>query len=137
MNPNLQAISPPRIALMNANTVYKWADGTLFNGFILIQLIPPVGYTQVEFGNIYPTIALPLWQIIPIQVGQANPACGCFLNSDITPTGSVYNASYYDATKTLIAGPTSIFTVLTQDALTPPLLTLTNPTTPGTPSTPD
>jgi len=141
--PGQQPVPAPRVALFDGNTQYLWSDNqTGFNGFLIVQLILPVNGSSVQwpsanYGNLAPSITLPLWQRIPIINGQINTACGLFLNSDIVPPGTVYNAYYYDTNNVQIAGPTSNFTVTTQNVFTPPLLTLTLPVGPGTPSTPD
>lgn len=141
-----QPVPAPRVALFSGNQQFFWNDvnTTPFNGFVLIALIPPkIGagtpWAQLDYGNLSPSIELPLWQRIPIIDGQLNSSCGLFLNTDIVPPGSTYVAWYYDSTGTQVAGPTSQFTVTSvgSNSFTPPILTLTAPTTAGANPTPD
>jgi hypothetical protein len=138
---NPVTVPPPRYALCNGQQLFYWSDNaTFFSGFILIELVPPAGWTQVFYGNLYPALPLPKFQRIPILYGQMNTGCGVFYNEDLTPPGSNYIAWYYDATGTLVAGPTQPFTVSSGamvNSFTPPILTLPIPTTPGTPVQPD
>ena len=133
----------PRIALFDTNIQYKWSDGTLFNGFMLVEmLLPSDGVTpwaEVDYGNLYPSIKLPLFQRIPIVDGALNDSCGLFYNSDVTPPGSQYLAWYYDASGRQIAGPTANFTVTSANStgFTPPLLTLPLPSGLGPAPVPD
>lgn len=134
MNPSIPI---PAVALMNSATVYAWSDGTLYNGFLLIQLISPSGYTHCEYGNNYPSIRLPAWQRIPIVNGTANSGCGLFVNSSISPPGSLYNCYFYDATGTQIAGPSATFTVLNTNPFSPPVIPSLPKPSAGAPVTPD
>ena len=127
----------PRIALFDGTTVYKWSDGNNFNGFVLIALVYPVGYTQIMYGNFSPSLAVPQFMRVPIINGQANTACGIFLNADLVPDTTQYVAWYYDTTNTQIAGPTVQFTVTTQGPFTPPILTLPVQSSLQPPPTPD
>ena len=133
----------PRVALFSNAQQFFWsgAPAIPFNGFALIGLVAPSDGTTpwsiMDYGNLYPSIQLPVWQRIPIINGSLNNGCGCFLNSDITPPGSQYIVYYYDATGRQIAGPSSPFTVTTQNTFTPPILTLTIPSTVGPNPTPD
>ena len=134
----------PRVALFNTNTVYTWTDGTLFNGFMLVQmLLPSDGVTpwaEVDYGNIFPGLTLPLMQKIPIVDGQANGSCGLFLNSDVVPPGSKYVVWFYDSTNRQLAGPSASFTVTTANlnGFTPPVIPpLTIPSTTAGVITPD
>jgi hypothetical protein len=139
-------VPAPRVTLFNNAQQFFWSNGTPFNGFCLIGLVFPSAsvtvdsYSEIDYGNLYPSLGLPRWQRVPIINGCLNASCGLFYNSDITPPGSAYFAYYYDSTGTQIAGPTSTFTVTTGaggQAVTPPLLTLTLPSLLGPLPQPD
>ena len=139
-------VPAPRVALFSGAQQFFWSDNTTpFSGFCLIGLILPQGgspttqWAEVDYGNLYPSIKLPLFQRIPIVDGALNDSCGLFYNSDVTPPGSQYLAWYYDATGRQIAGPTANFTVTSANStgFTPPLLTLPLPSGLGPAPVPD
>lgn len=136
-------VTLPRVALFNGSTLFFWTSGQKFNGFLLVNLILPTRasgvsvWPSVDYGNQSSNLELPLMQKIPIVAGQLNNSCGLFLNADITPPGSIYRCWYYDASGTLIAGPSTNFSVTSQDALTPPILPLTAPTGVSSGTNPD
>lgn len=108
----------PRYARLTGTPLLYWSDNTTpFNGFALVGLIWPSTisgsntYSSLDYGNLYPSISLPRWQRLPIVFGQVNTSLGLFVNNDLVPPGSQYICSYYDSTGTLIAGPSSPFTV--------------------------
>lgn len=135
----------PRVALFNTNTQYKWSNGILFNGFMLVEmLIPSDGVTpwaEVDYGNIFPGLTLPRMQKIPIVDGQANGACGLFLNEDLVPPGSQYVIWFYDSTNRQLAGPSAPVVVVASmlnTGFTPPVIpVLTIPSTTAPVVTPD
>ena len=123
---------------MSQTVSITWSDGTLFDGFVLINLLIPhaasgTDWAEVDQGRIYPSIQLPQMQVVPIIGGAYNAACGLFVNADLTPPGSAYRCYVYDATKRQIAGPSSNFTVTSTTAVDPIAagggLTLTVPVT--------
>lgn len=107
----------PRVALFNTNTVYAWSDTTPFTGFFLIELLLPsdgiTAWAEVDYGNLFPGLRLPIMQKIPVVSGQANGACGLFLNGDLVPPGSKYVYWTYDSTGRQLSGPSAAFTVTT------------------------
>lgn len=133
-------VPAPRIALCDGTVNITWSDGSAFNGFILVNLIPPTdGVTQwseVDYGNLYPGLRLPIYQRIPIIDGQLNTSCGLYYNVDLVPPGSVYQAYFYDSTGRKIAGPSANFTV-SSSPFQPTVPSLTVPTGPGSGTTPD
>ena len=141
------SVAPPRIALMVGNANITWSNNTTaFNGFALVVLqIPtaPAGtqYATVDYGNLYPGMRLPLFQIIPIIQGQFNTACGVYVNDDLVPPGSSYVTYMYDSTNHQVAGPSSSWTVTSNTPVNPftagGALTLTIPSTVQSPTTPD
>lgn len=143
--------APPRVALMvnNANITWANATGTAFNGFILVVLTIPsfgAGPTQnptpeIDYGNLYPGMRLPLTQRIPIIQGLYNGACGLYVNDDLVPPGSTYVTYVYDSAGNLIAGPSGSFTVTSTTPINPITagggLTITAPTGNLAATTPD
>lgn len=145
-------VSPPRVALMSSGTQTIWnnASKTAFNGFILVVLAIPsfgAGPTQnptaeVDYGNLYPGMKLPLTQRIPVIQGLYNTACGLYVNDDLVPPGSNYVVYVYDSAGDLIIGPSSSFTVTSTSPVDPIGLggftnSLTAPTGTLTATTPD
>lgn len=141
--PTNQQVTIPRVALFNGDTLFYWTSGQKFNGFLLVNTLVPtkssgtVVWPSIAYGNQSSNLELPLMQKIPIVQGQLNNSCGLFINEDITPVGTQYRCFYYDSTGTQIAGPSDNFTVTTQSAFTPPILTLTSPTGVNSGETPD
>lgn len=132
----------PRVALFDTSYVYQWSNSTNFNGFMLIEMLMPsdgvTAWSEVVYGNVFPGLRLPLMQKIPIVDGQANGACGIFINADLVPPGSKYVVWFYDATERQIAGPSASFSVTTTAAFKPPVIpTLTIPSTTASVVTPD
>lgn len=128
------ATTLPRVALFSTGHTFQWTSGQNFNGFLLVNLLVPTRasgtftWPSLDYGNQSSNLELPLFQKIPIVQGLLNNSCGLFLNADIVPPGSQYRCWYYDASGTVIAGPSSNFEVTSQEAITPPILTLTAPT---------
>lgn len=109
-------VPPPRYAGINPNQQFLYSDGiSPFNGYALIQLLLPKTNSQtwplIAYGNLDPSLQLPVFQKIPILFGQANTSCGLWYNTDLTPPGSGYIYWLYDATDTQVAGPSSTFFV--------------------------
>ena len=109
-NPN----PTPKVAKFPQTEIF-WSDGTKFNGFCLISLVPPIyngiTYTEADFGLMYPSETLPQFSMIPIQNGRLNSSLGLYFNADISPVGTSYISRWYDTTKRLIAGPSGAFIV--------------------------
>ena len=128
-------MSTVRIAKFTQSVTVTWSDGSLFNGFILVGVVAPVGsavdWSYTTAGDTYPPYRICLWSRVPIQAGKYNNDLGLFYTTDINPPGAVYVAYYYDSTGRQIAGPSGTFTV-TSTPVTPPLPTLTAPSGTGT-----
>ena len=160
--------SPTQIQLSPNNhyvgALYTWSGSITnttsipFNGYALVQLLLPansnISWASCSYGNLSPAIQLPLFQRIPIVYGQLNTSLGFWWNTDITPPGSGYVVYYYDATDTLLAGPSETFFVNANTVVngqtstgqygggatgyyTLPALTLQTPGTQQLPVTPD
>lgn len=122
-------------------TGINWSDGSAFNGFLLVSLVPPTGsggtYTEGNFGLVYPAEQLPPFAVIPIQQGLLNSSLGLYFNADISPPNTTYIARWYDTTKRLISGPSSAFSVTADPISTLVIPTLTAPSAGGTAPTPN
>lgn len=130
----------PRIAKFPSTTI-TWDNGSNFNGFILISLVPPIlsaiTYTEGDFGFISPTEKLPPFAVIPIQNGLINQGLGLYFSLDISPPNTTYIARWYDTTKRLISGPSSAFSVTTDPISTLTIPALTAPSAGGTAPVPN
>src|SRR5437899_2070819 len=125
-------ITSPRIGHFPTALV-SWSDGTLFTGFALCALIPPVGYSEVDSGLQDPAETLPQFAVIPIVNGSFNSSLGLYYSADLNPPGMTYNISFYTTTKKLIAGPSVAFSVTADPITTITIPTLTVPVAGGTP----
>lgn len=129
----------PRSAKFS-QTEITWSDGSKFNGFCLISLVPPilsaVTYTEADFGLVYPSQTLPAFATIPIQNGKLNSSLGLYYNEDISPPNTTYLSRFYDTTKRLVGAVGSPFTV-SSDPIELVLPTLTVPSSGGSPPVPN
>jgi hypothetical protein len=105
----------------------NWSDGTPFNGWALLLLVPPDGYSQMFLADIWPRVRLPLRLAVPITNGAFNQNCKVWYNADLEPPNSKWVIYWLDYTGTTIASPASMsdaFTVSTETHnVTPPTLT--------------
>lgn len=132
-------MATPRISKA-APATFVWSDGTVFNGFYLMALVPPVigGSDAARFAlNTYaPECRIPQWAVIPIKAGSLSQDVGILYNEDINPPGTKYAAYLYDVSKRMVDGPTSPFIVNTT-TFNPSFSAPTAPSTSGTTPTPD
>lgn len=119
-----------------AGTV-QWDDGENFHGYAKFEVVMPTDGAVVEWTELYQKpgdtmvpVELPQWSVIPIVDGAFNQTVGLAYNEDMVPHNTKYRATYYDHTLKEIAGPTSTFTVTTEET-TPPVPTLPAPTAPA------
>jgi len=137
-------VPPPIVVKFSTSTQYVWTSpaNTPFNGFALIELIPPTdgttAYSFCDYYNLGPSITLPNWSQIPVVNGYLDASSGLFANSQMVPPNSKYRFYWYDATGRQISGPSSNFTVATTDStVNLPTLPITAPTLTGTTTNPD
>jgi len=135
-------VPTPQVILFNRSIQYLWSDGTPFNGYALIELIPPTDgsspWTYLSYYNLSPSVRLPIFQKVPITWGYLDASSGLFPTNQLVPSYSRYRYYMYDNSDHLIAGPSSNFSVLSTDAaVSLPSLTLTAPALLSTPATPD
>lgn len=127
---------------MNTATITgtaRWPDGSNMNGYVAICLVLPGqnGTTPVwprlTTSAGYPSIAVPIWQKVPIKDGVINGTV--WQNSALHPPGSQYAARYYDSTGVLVGGDPQTFTANTSSVTLTPDISIT-PTTGTTIPTP-
>ncbi len=123
----------PQVATLDQSVVVSWANGDLFNGFLLLGLVLPVTTTtwaEVDLGGQFPGERLPIFTKVPIVSGQFSNSVGVIYTSSLNPPNTRYAGWYYDNSSyppRQIAGPTATFAV-TSATLTPTVPTLTTPT---------
>jgi hypothetical protein len=118
--------------------IFQWDNGDLFNGGAIIAMtIPTVNGTSatpwlsINLGDTWYKLSLPLnFAFVPIKDGKISDALGLFYNEDITPPNTQYIHYIVDATRKIIAGPGTVFTV-NSDITTLPTLVLPEPEIPG------
>lgn len=108
-----------------------WNDGTLFTGYVRVQMAFPTGYNQAFILSQHNEQMLPQDYVIPVYNGEINRSLGVWFNSEIAPFGTEYSWSAYDSTFARIAGPSALFTVSTS-TFTLPSLTLSTISPPPT-----
>ena len=134
---------PPQTATLNQSETITWANGDLFNGFLLLGLVLPnsggTTWAEVDLGGQSPAERIPIFTRVPVVDGKFDNSIGVLYNSSIAPPNTKYAAWYYDTSTyppRKIAGPSTLFTV-SSTPLTPPSLTLTTPTAGTDAPTPD
>jgi len=129
----------PQVGKFDQSVTVQWSNGSNFDGFILVGLVPPTNVTdwaEIGISGYYPPQRVPVFARVPIVDGKFDSTAGLFFNADLEPPNTRYVAWYYDITRRQIAGPSSQFQV-TADPFTPPSLTLTAPSAGSTNPTPD
>lgn len=122
----------PLIATLTGTVKYSDAV-TLFDGWVLLLLAYPTGYTSASVAN----------QLIPqrvadrakcrIQQGVYDQSCRIIYNSALEPPNTKYVAYFYDNNDTQL-GVTALFTVgaspftITVPSMTAPVATVVVPT---------
>jgi len=133
-------MADPRKGKLSQSVTVLWSDGSNFNGYLLIGIVPPTAggtdYTSLVSGDSYPVQRLPVFTLVPIKEGKYHDTTAIFFTADMEPPTSTYKAWLYDATRRQIAGPSAPFTVST-DPFTPPSFTATVPASGGADPVPD
>jgi hypothetical protein len=128
----------PRTALLSGTV--SWSNGDLFDGYVLLALSLPSGYTYASPIGSWPNSTLPQFVRIPITAGAFSQQVAVFWNEDLEPPNCRYCAYWYDAQDTLLSGPSAIFDIgaspyaITIPTLTVPAASGTQPTPPSAPS---
>lgn len=124
-------MSAPRKASVSPSASFTWSNGTNFDGWLLVGVVPPVrddeNWPSVTPGDLTSPEKLPPFYMIRIRNGRAENATKVFYTSDIVPPNTVYVAWLCDVNKKLMTStPSATFTVTT-DTFTPPSITATAP----------
>lgn len=120
-------MADPQIStLATSPAAVVWSNGALFDGFVLLTLTLPTGYTQHFLKNSSVALPIPRYTRVPVVAGGIDTSTGLYYNSDINPPGTQYSATFYDTAGNLIAsvsgGNFSISALVT--TLTVPVLTV-------------
>jgi len=130
----------PRVGRFSQDATLSWTDSSLFNGFILVGIVPPTSggtdWAQLSISDYYPPQRVPVFARVPITLGKYNSVAGLFFTADLEPPNTRYVCWFYDSTGRQIAGPSAQFQVTT-DPFTPPTPTLTVPSVGSVNPTPD
>ena len=132
-------MSLPRVGKFSQSATLTWSDASLFDGFILVGLVPPTSgtdWSSIALSGYYPTQRVPTFARVPIKDGKYNSNSGLFFTADLEPPNTRYVCWFYDNTGRQVAGPSAQFQV-TADPVTPPTPTLTVPSVGATTPTPD
>jgi len=131
----------PRVGRFSQDATLSWTDASLFNGFILVGIVPPTSggtdWAQLSISDYYPPQRVPVFARVPITSGKYNSVAGLFFTADLEPPNSRYIAFWYDATGRLITPSASAQFQVTTDPFTPPTPTLTVPSVGSVNPTPD
>jgi len=116
-------------------TIY-WSNGDLFDGWLLIGVVPPqsggTNWPTVKPSDMVSPIALPPFYMIRIKLGTPETNTKVFYTSDITPPNTEYVAWLCDINYQLMTTePSTTFTVTSTTFEPPTIVAVT--TFPGTP----
>lgn len=113
-------------ALVQSAATVTWSDGTPFDGYVLLSVVPPSGYSQQGKSSFFPIQKLPGAIKVPIRNGVINNTTKIPWTNAYDPPGCAYLATWYDPFDNVISGPIGPFTV-TADPYTVSVPTLTTP----------
>lgn len=109
----------------------EWASSAgKFNGFLLLGIALPTGYSEVFLEDADSRVRLPQWLAIPVQNGVVNAEARVFFTSSLEPPNCRYAPFWYDENWTRVSTTTPTLLEIEADpyTITPP--TLTAPTAP-------
>ena len=112
------------LSLSNITTASNvaWDTGDLFDGFLILKLIPPDGRDNVVWEHTGFKAASRF--ILPIVAGVLSTAVEVPYNTDFTPPNSQYRDFWFDKTLTQIATGSGFFTITADPhSITVPTLT--------------
>lgn len=133
--------SAPRTSVVDPSVALQWSDGTPFDGWIWVGVVPPTlggtVFASMAIGNQHIYEQIPVVYYITVQAGIADPTVSVFWTSDLDPPGVQYVTLFYDRTgRKLSASYSAQFTV-TGATFNPLPPTLTVPSAGSTPPTPN
>lgn len=118
------------------SSTFTWDDGSNFSGYLLLGLVPPTGRTFANLDSQFVSVQVPPFVRLKVIDGTPDQLIGVIYNADLNPPGFEYVGWLEDEQKTLVAGPSSQFTV-TSTTFTVSPGTPASPTVGDTPSTPN
>ena len=106
----------PRTAKIDSSLTVTWAtpSGTLFDGWMLIGIVPPsvtgadavaTNAPYIAYGNQIALEKIPTFYVIPIVEGKFDQNCRVLFTSDLQPPRCRYVAWLYDRTWRMIDAP--------------------------------
>jgi hypothetical protein len=131
-------MATPRTATLSGTPV--WSNGNLFDGYVLLGIALPSGYSYACPIGSWPNAQVPTFTKVPITAGVFNASVMAYYNADLEPPNCRYAAHWYDAQDTLVSGPSAIFDItasphaITLPTLTAPSASITAATPPTAPS---
>ena len=121
--------------LTTAATV-AWSNGEPFDGYVLLQINLPSGYSQAMLEDDAPRLRVPLATPVKIRNGVVDQDTRAWFTNALVPPTTNYSAWWYDSNWRLISLGTELFSITTDPhTLTPPVLTV--PTAASSSATPD
>lgn len=116
----------PRISrLATTPTRVVWSNGGTFDGYLLLTLSLPSGYTKHKLKNSLQPLTIPQTTKVPIVDGVIDQSTGVYYNADVNPPGTTYSAAVYDTSDTLIGSVVGTITVSAETTtVTIPTLTV-------------
>src|SRR5687767_13137280 len=101
----------PNIATISQTTI-NWSNDTPFNGYIVMVLAFPSGYTHATLANQNPTQRIGDHIKVKITNGIPDGTVRVPYTTSLLPPGCKWTFWWYDATGTLIHTPTNTTTEL-------------------------
>lgn len=118
--------SLPRVSsLLSSPASIVWSNGVSFDGYVVLTLSLPTGYTGHALKNSLQPLIIPQKTKVPVTAGVIDTATRLFYNADVNPPGTQYTGAVYDIFGVLVASFAAPFSVTTdQTTLTIPTLTV-------------
>lgn len=133
--------SAPRTSVVDPSVTLAWSDGTPFDGWIWVGVVPPTlsgtDFASVAVGNQNIYEQIPPIYYISVKAGVADPTVSVFYTSDLDPPGVQYVTLFYDRTGRKISATYSAQFNVTASTFNPLPPTLTAPIAGSTPPTPN
>jgi hypothetical protein len=107
-----------------------WSGGESFDGFVLLAVVPPTGYTEVRLNGVQPAQRVPLRLKVPIKDGAFEATAKIPYTTAYDPPNCKYAAWLFDSTNRQIAAPgsSSDFFTVTSSTWSPTFSTPSLPT---------
>lgn len=118
---------PQQTATFATNpTQVKWSNGQIFDGYVLLIMAMPTGYSQPQIQGTLPG-SIPTRIRLPIVDGTIDGSVTAYYTSTLNPPNCLYGAFWYDNQDTLLSSPadsSALFSITTSPVtLTVPTLT--------------